>query len=192
MIYLSGKVRAGVPAMLTPHIRRVPAGVWAADNGCFSRPEAYSDAWYLAWLERRAPYRETCLFATAPDVWGDGPATIALSTPVLPAIRELGYRTALVAQPGTTIELVPWDLIDALFVGGPNEWQHSEPLIELVAEARARGKWVHMGRVNTRRRLAYAVSIGCSSSDGTILAFDPERPIVEWADEIGRQTAAFA
>ena len=37
----------------------------------------------------------------------------------------------------------------------------------IVAEARARNVWVHMGRVNSLRRLAYAASIGCDSVDGT-------------------------
>ena len=30
-----------------------------------------------------------------------------------------------------------------------------------------RGLWIHMGRVNSLRRLAYAASIGCHSIDGT-------------------------
>ena len=30
-----------------------------------------------------------------------------------------------------------------------------------------RGKWVHMGRVNSTRRIRYAASIGCDSVDGT-------------------------
>jgi hypothetical protein len=38
---------------------------------------------------------------------------------------------------------------------------------QVVAEARQRGIWVHMGRVNSLRRLAYAASIGCDSIDGT-------------------------
>jgi hypothetical protein len=29
------------------------------------------------------------------------------------------------------------------------------------------GKWVHMGRVNTDRRIRYAAAIGCDSIDGT-------------------------
>lgn len=190
MIYLSGKVVPGIPSMLTPHIRRIPRGIWAADNGCYSRPAAYSDRWYLEWLERRSAYRETCLFATAPDHVGDARATRELALPMLPRIRALGYRVAYVLQDNE--RSVPWAEIDAVFVGGSTAWKHAEPLIALVVEARARGKWVHMGRVNTRRRIAHAIAIGADSADGTILAFDPERPIVEWAEEIGRQLVTFA
>jgi hypothetical protein len=38
---------------------------------------------------------------------------------------------------------------------------------QLVAEARARNVWVHIGRVSSLRRLVYAASIGCDSIDGT-------------------------
>jgi hypothetical protein len=30
-----------------------------------------------------------------------------------------------------------------------------------------RGLWIHMGRVNTKRRLSYAYRIGCDSVDGS-------------------------
>jgi hypothetical protein len=36
-----------------------------------------------------------------------------------------------------------------------------------------------MGRVNSRRRLAYAATIGCDSVDGTHLAYGPDRRLPE-------------
>lgn len=33
---------------------------------------------------------------------------------------------------------------------------------------------MHMGRVNSERRLRYADAIGCDSADGTYLAFGPD------------------
>lgn len=172
MIYLSGKVVDGVPAMITPAMGHQPAGVWAADTGCFAKPEAHDDAAYLRFLDARP--RETCLFATAPDRFGDGPATLAVARPMLPRIRALGFPAALVSQPGTTVDAVPWDDVDVLFVGGPNGWQHSEANHELVREALARGKRVHVGRVNGFARLEWARSIGATSADGTFLAFGPD------------------
>jgi hypothetical protein len=163
---------------------------WAADNGCFSRPEDYTDEWYLGWLERMAPYRAACLFATAPDVWGDGPATVAKSTPVLARIRALGYPVALVAQTGLSAAMVPWDAIDVLFIGGPNAWQHSEALIELAREAKRRGKGLHMGRVNSLRRIRYADHIGCDTADGTFLRYGPDKNLDElkgWLTTLARE-----
>ena len=154
---------------------RLPAGVeWCADNGCFGKGYPGDDAW-LAWLETySAEERSRCRFAVAPDVVGDAAATLERSTPWLDRIRALGYPPAFVAQNGAEHVGVPWDAFDVLFIGGDTEWKLGGHARELVAEARARGKGVHMGRVNSRNRLRYADAIGCDSSDGTFIAFGPD------------------
>lgn len=184
MLYLSGVVRLDMPAMITPRMGQRPAEgqPWAADNGRFSRPQDYTDAAYLAWLVKMP--NESCLFATAPDVVGDAAATLALSAPMFGQIRAAGYRTALVAQDGLESLPVPWDDFDALFIGGTTAWKLSEHAANLAAEAKRRGKWVHMGRVNSLRRMAVAQAFGCDSVDGTVLKHDPNRPVQEWADLI--------
>lgn len=175
-----------MPAMLTPQMgNRLPPGImWAADNGRFSNPASYSDEAYLAWLERKDASRDRCLFATAPDVVGDAAATLALSGPMFARIRAAGYRVALVAQDGLESLPVPWDDFDALFIGGTTAWKLSTHASELVTEAKRRGKWVHMGRVNSVRRLRYADAIGCDSADGTVLKHDPNRPVHRWSNAI--------
>lgn len=159
--------------MCTPMMgNRLPADrVWAADTGCFTQPAKYDEEQYLRWLDARNP--ETCLFATAPDVVGDAEATVERSLPVLPKIRDVGYEAALVGQDGMTKDMVPWNDIDAFFVGGSTEWKLGPDAAALVAEAKSRGKRTHMGRVNSLRRLRYADSIGCQSADGTFIAFAP-------------------
>jgi hypothetical protein len=182
MLYLSGVVRPDMPAMLQPGMGNLPpAGQpWAADNGRFSSPETYTD--------------EACLFATAPDVVGNAGATLALSAPMYRRIRQLGYRPALVAQDGLEhlTEFIPWDDFDALFIGGTTRWKLSEAAASLAAEAKRRGKWVHMGRVNSLRRLRHAESIGCDSADGTYLRFrhalgTGEAEIQSWLDDLDKQ-----
>lgn len=182
MLYLSGVVRPDMPAMLQPGMGNLPPDgqPWAADNGRFSSPETYSDERYLDWLAKR-PGKERCLFATAPDVVGDARATLALSMPMLPRIRALGYRVAFVAQDGQENLPVPWDDFDVLFIGGTTAWKLSAQAERLAREAKRRGKWVHMGRVNSKRRMVYAKFIGCDSADGTVLRFDPKRDVQEWA-----------
>jgi hypothetical protein len=185
MIYLSGKVVDGVPAMITPAMGHQPRGTWAADTGCFANPEAHDDEVYLRFLDARP--RETCLFATAPDRFGDGIATLAVARPMLPRIRELGFPAALVAQAGMTPELVPWEDVDVLFVGGPDAWQHSEALLVLVREAKRLGKRIHVGRVNGFRRYRWAKAIGAESADGTFLAFGPDenlRRLARWQQRL--------
>lgn len=176
MIYLSGKVRPDMPAIVTPQRwgQLEPGHVWAADNGRYASPERYSDATYLAWLATCDP--ASCLFATAPDVVGNAGATLALSAPMYRPIRRLGYRVALVAQDGLEHlrEFIPWDDFDALFIGGTTAWKLGEAAHELAAEAKRRGKWLHMGRVNSLRRMRLAHAMGCDSVDGTFLRFGPD------------------
>lgn len=173
-----------MPAMVTPRMgQRPPANQsWAADNGRFSSPQDYTDAGYLAWLARMPA--ASCLFATAPDVVGNAAATLAMSAPMLARIRAAGYPVALVAQDGLEALPVPWDEFDVLFIGGTTEWKLSEAAAGLAREAKRRGKWVHMGRVNSLRRMRYAEAIGCDSADGTVLKHDPQRPVHEWGPRV--------
>lgn len=144
------------------------AGIpWAADNDCFQGLDARA---YRLMLDaiRGLP---GCLFVTVPDVVADAQATLALwhewKTEV--AARS-GQPRAFVLQDGITPPFVPWDELAAVFVGGSTEWKLGAEAEALVCEARARGKHVHMGRVNSRRRYDYARAIGCGSVDGTSFA----------------------
>ena len=197
MIYLSGKHderfmnRANTGLMATPRIGwadvRFKGFVWAADTGCFADPESYRTERYLRWLRGKTAYRPACLFATAPDALGQAEATWALSEPVLPQIREAGYRAALVAQDGVEDTPIAWEAFDAWFVGGTTEWKLSSASAALIAEARERGKHVHMGRVNSWRRLKTAAIAGCHSVDGTRAVFGPDKhvpQIIAWVDAI--------
>ncbi len=190
----SPKVRAAMVSgeigmLATPNEGRTPAdGVtWAADNGCFSK-NYVGDVKWIAWLRRHAEHAARCLFATAPDVVGDAAATLIRSTSWLPVIRRLGYPAALVAQDGLEDLEVPWDTFDVLFIGGSTEWKLSPAAAGIAAEAKRRGKRIHMGRVNSRRRWSYAEHIGCDSVDGTFLAFGPDqnlRRMRVWTNQPG-------
>lgn len=182
MIFLSGHVHRelhyvdDLGFMLTPAMgNRIPRDhVWAADTGCFNNPwdgESFTvlRRRYLDWLSARNP--DTCLFATAPDYLGDMVATLELSRTVLPAIRELGYSPALVAQDGAERIPLPWGTFDCLFIGGTTEWKEGRGSLDLCEEAADRGKWVHMGRVNAMDRMLMASWRNCHSVDGTCLAF---------------------
>lgn len=146
----------------------------AADNGCFTQPQKYSDFRYMEHL-CRMPHNRT-LFATAPDVLGDHMATVERSIPVLRMIREVGLRSAFVAQDGWQEYSTPWDDMDCIFIGGSTEFKFRGGR-QAVAAAKRHKKWAHMGRVNSMERLRAASGIGCDSADGTFLRFGPD---VNW------------
>ena len=136
---------------------------WGADNGAFSAFDADAFVRMLAAWHGRP----RCLFATAPDVVGDAAETLRRFPLWAGMIRAAGFPVALVGQDGLTPARVPWAELDAFFVGGTTRWKLSREAAHLVAYAKARGKWVHMGRVNSRQRSHYAERIGCDSIDGT-------------------------
>lgn len=150
-----------------------PEGVrWCADNGCFS--DKWDEGKWLRFLTRNVGGVATCDFATLPDVVGDAAETLKKSSPWIGPVKELGYPVAFVAQDGQESVPIPWGDIDAIFIGGTTEFKLGAYSRDLVAEAKSRGLWAHMGRVNSRKRFRYASSIGCDSADGTYLTFGPD------------------
>lgn len=143
--------------------------VWAADNSAFSDFDAEA---FLAMCDHLAGVPGG-RFVVAPDVVGNAAATLDAFARWAPEIRQRGLPAALAAQNGLEHLPVPWDDLDALFIGGIPEpgqrvdWKLSPAAADLVAEANVRGKWTHMGRVNSLRRIEYAKAIGCRSVDGS-------------------------
>lgn len=162
---------------------------YGADNGKFSEKGWPGHAKWFAFLEKTAARygTELCLWATAPDVVCDAPATLDESLPWLPRIRGLGLPAAFVAQDGSEDGLIPWGEFDVLFLGGSDAWKLGAGARLVTREAKRRGMWVHMGRVNSRQRLRYADLIGCDSVDGTLLRWGHLDTILEWIDELNRE-----
>lgn len=180
--------RSDLGAILTPAQGNViPPGVrWCADNGAFGKGFPGEAKWWQ-WVCGLPYEKALCEFVTAPDVVFDAGATLARSMPWLPQIRALGYPAALVAQNGLESLTVPWDEFDVLFLGGDDEWKLGPHARCLAGEARQRGKRVHMGRVNSWRRLALASLSDCDSADGTYVRFGPDKNIAKvetWLDDI--------
>jgi hypothetical protein len=151
--------------------------VYAADNGCFAQGADFDERSWLSWLAGLP--RTGCLFATAPDVLGDAEATWRRSRRALSRIRRLGFPAALVAQDGFDAAAVDWRLVDVLFLGGSTDFKVGPAGAGAAAAARARGVPVHMGRVNSARRVRLAADFGCSSVDGTFLKHGPDRRLPE-------------
>lgn len=92
-----------------------------------------------------------------------------------PTLQARGLPAAIVLQDGATPETVPWEELGAVFVGASTRWKLSRTAELLVRIARARGLWVHVGRVNTMGRLARVEAMGVNSFDGGQFSRWPEK-----------------
>lgn len=174
MLLVSGatatvRLHAGHPhlgQLMRPGNGNVPTlPYWAADNGAFSGFDAPS---FVAMLERLP---RTAKWVAAPDVVSDWHATEALFAEWAPRIRELGFPVAYVLQDGC--ERVP--VADCLFVGGSTAYKLSRDAAAWMREAKRRGMLVHVGRVNSLKRLRWARDNGADSVDGTQVSMFPDR-----------------
>lgn len=162
--------RLAVPKDHARMAETAAAGIpWAADNAAFSDFDAEA---FLAMLDHLNGVPGG-LFVVAPDVVGDAAATLEMFERWAPEIHQRDLPVALAAQNGLEHLPIPWSDLDALFIGGIPEpgqrvdWKLSPAAADLVTQANARGKWTHMGRVNSGRRFKYAKAIGCKSVDGS-------------------------
>lgn len=141
---------------------------YGLDNGSFSQfhPGRFER------MARAAKFDPLCLWVVLPDVVGDHYSTLALFHHWLDRIG-LDEKRCFVLQDGCDLSHPdnepPWDLIEAVFVGGTDHYKASRDCYEVVLKAQALGKWIHVGRVNTRFRIAYWFDIA-DSFDGSGIA----------------------
>lgn len=149
----------------TPNIGNSVANYWlpwAADNGAFN---GFDPIRFLKMLADFQAKKVDPMWITCPDKVADHTETLRMFMIWSPVIRELGFRSAFVLQDGC--DSVPWELVDAVFVGGSTEFKLSRKAARIVEKAKTLEKMVHMGRVNSLKRVNYAFDIGCNSIDGT-------------------------
>jgi hypothetical protein len=158
--------------MVTPDAgnRPVTGARWALDNGCFN--ERWTPEKWTVTLDRYQHLAGGCLWAVVPDVVADAAATDRMWARWWAAPMRRGYRCAYVAQNGC--RHIPAGA-RAVFLGGDTAWKLGPEARAIAALAKRLGLWLHMGRVNSLRRLRYAASLGCDSVDGTFLAYGPDR-----------------
>lgn len=161
-----------IGAMATPYKAHTSTGIlhaiergaaWCLDNGCYIR---YEPAAIVSMLKRWQGL-QGCKFVVVPDVVRNHDETMLLFRAWVGTYEQYNYPCAFVLQNGVTPDNVPYGSIAAVFIGGDDRFKYSDTVRRIVARAKQRGLWVHMGRVNTQQRIKYAASIGCDSVDGT-------------------------
>lgn len=154
----------------------VASGVqWACDNDCFQRLNRTA---YLTML-RQVSDQPRLLWVATPDVVADAAATLTRFRLWAPALRYRKVPIAFVAQDGQEHLPVPWDRIACLFIGGSTKWKLGSQAERLIYEAHDRGKWVHVGRVNTLKRMWWFSSLPVDSIDGTCFSKWPDK-FIPW------------
>lgn len=156
-----------VERLLTPRgrTRLQPNCSFAIDNGAFT---SFNSAAFERLLERYQERRKQCRFVALPDVVGSARRTLEAFAHWRPKVSD--WKVALVAQDGQERLPIPWDAIDAIFIGGTTDWKLSHHAARIIQAGKICGKWVHVGRVNTATRFAHFVRLGVDSIDGSGLS----------------------
>lgn len=158
--------------------------LWAIDNGAF----AGFDAGDFVRLLDRLKDTSGCLWVACPDEFADSVTTAVLFREWAPKILGRGLPVAFVLQDGCSD--VPWDDCSALFVGGSTEYKLSPEALCWSHKAKIRGKSVHVGRVNSVRRMRAAHAMAADSIDGTRFSRFGDRWIqwgLDWIRDVETQ-----
>lgn len=101
-----------------------------------------------------------------------------------------GMRVLFAVQDGMTVdEVAHWlGKTWGLFVGGTTEWKLAT-IHQWGALAKEHGKWCHVGRVNTGKRIRLCHAHGVNSIDGTSVTRFPKT--LTYLDKCIRQASLF-
>jgi hypothetical protein len=152
---------------------------WGLDNSAYSKPDDIK-FWNLGikawdWMAMHPPE-----WVAVPDVVGDHTATLQKFFDWTEywqyEMDTIPWKLAFVLQNGATIKTIPWDCIDAVFVGGTDGFK-LHGCHDLIAEAQRLGLWVHVGRVNSFKRAKWFYDLGVDSIDGSGFSMFPDKKI---------------
>lgn len=161
--YMAGRYPGLMGHLLSPGAQRGPFDFmpYALDNGAFGHDDDWSESAWVELLNWAKLSGQRPLWALVPDVVGDKAGTLAKWAQYSPLVRSYGWPLAFAVQDGMIESDVPAEA-KVIFVGGTTGWKW-----------RTYRKWclrfshVHVGRVNTYRRLWDCYEAGAKSTDGT-------------------------
>jgi len=138
---------------------------YGLDNGCFA---TFKEKNWLR-LVKEAEVNQP-VFVCSPDIVGDAARTLDLFNVFKKKLHSLPI--ALVLQDGIQFHSIPFDEIDAVFVGGSDAFKISSECINACRAAKMLGKWVHVGCVNTADRVQNWLELGDSLDGSGISKYD--------------------
>jgi len=176
-------------------VHRTEGFRYALDNGAWSRRdgEAFTDPDFVFnFIKLIAFHGKHADFIVCPDKVGDAEETRDLIDMWVGMDFLAPYlahtRVLLAVQDGMTATQIGHYLENhsmlGIFVGGSTEWKE-ETIPYWGAVASEVGCWVHVGRVNTARRIRMCKDAGITSIDGSTVAMFPSS--LEMVDRVVRE-----
>lgn len=142
-------------------LKKIGCQSMCLDNAAYSN---WCEDSYLKMLDRWQDAIIPVDWVTVPDVVGCAKQTNDLFEKWH---ERISLPLAFVAQDGAEDLELPWGEFKCLFIGGTTDWKLSQCAESVAREAKHRCKVLHMGRVNSQKRMRYAYQLGCDSIDGT-------------------------
>jgi hypothetical protein len=164
--WMAGRYPGKIGHLFSPGAQRGPFardfGIeYALDNGAFAAGDNWEEAPWFALLEWAKLSGQRPLWALVPDVVADRIRTLRKWNIYAPQLAKYNWPLAFAVQDGMRPADVP-DAADVIFVGGTTEWKWQT--VKMWCE---HFPHVHVGRVNTYRRLWECHDAGAKSCDGT-------------------------
>lgn len=178
---------AGWRLLLTPDISDDWGMGYAIDNGaygCFLRGAPFNADRFRRLL---SAYGERADWCVVPDIVSAGNESLDFSLEWLPECLSVSRRVLLAVQDGMSAQDILPHVSDrvGIFVGGSTDWKlKTIPLWGGVAKS-ARC-YLHVGRVNSQRRIRYCAGVGADSFDGTsVTRYSVELPKLDFTTRQG-------
>jgi hypothetical protein len=141
---------------------------YALDNGAWSAFTQGRPFDVPAFVKALRKMGAAADWTVIPDVVAGGAASLELSLKWMRQVLDETPRALLAVQDGISVADVKGFLGSrvGLFVGGSTEWKLAT-MEDWATLGREVGCWVHVGRVNSRRRISRCSAAGVTSFDGT-------------------------
>ena len=161
--YLAGRYPGTLGHLFSPGDQKGPFAFmpYALDNGVFGAGDKWVAEPWIKLLEWAKLSGQMPLWTLVPDAVGDRPLTLKRWTDFRKTAASYGWPLAFAVQDGMKASDVP-KRADVVFVGGTTEWKW-----RTMAEWCRRFARVHVGRVNSFKRLVECEEAGAESADGT-------------------------
>lgn len=164
--WLAGKYPGRMAHLFSPGAQQGPFEFmeYALDNGAYGAFKSGKEWDEAAWVRLLDWARLSAIaprWVLIPDVVGDRLRTLRRWEMYAPIAARYGWPLAFALQDGMVPTDVPQEA-SVVFVGGTTEWKWRHLAMWCKAFPR-----VHVGRVNTYRRLFQCYDAGAESGDGT-------------------------